>query len=135
MWDVLQTVGREAPAIAAAALVALMIGLAAFRFWDSRSGDFFDFKKSETASASALAVKIISMSAEQNKTIASQCATIAAQQSQIVSLRAEIEKCVAECAQCYEEREKDRAARAAERTARDKEITSLKAAIAAIKAA
>lgn len=127
MWEVLQTIGKEAPAIAAAAIVALTVGLAAFRFWDSRSGDFFDLKKSETTSTGALAVKIMAMSAEQNKTIASQCATIAAQQTQIASLRAELQKCIAECAQCHEDRARERAALA-------KEIAALKAAISSIKA-
>ncbi len=131
MWEVFQTIGAQAPAIAAAAIVAILVGLAAVRFLETRSGQFFDLKKNETASTGSLAAKIITMSAEQNKTIASQCAMIAEQQTQIAELRADLEKCVAECARCHEERVQDRAQRALERADRDREIAALKAAIAA----
>ncbi len=133
MWSVFQTIGEQAPSIAAAAIVAMIVGIAAFKYWEQRSSDFFDFRKGETASASTLAVKIMAMSAEQNKTIAAQCATIACQQAQILELRADLEQCVAECAKCHEERVRDRAERALERADRDREIAALKAAIAAIK--
>ena len=132
MWDVFQTIGNEAPAIAASGIVALLIGLAAMRLLEARNGDVFDLRKAESASTSGLAVKIMAMSAEQNKTIAAQCATIADQQQQIDKLRTDLETCAAECAKCHEERVQDRAARALERADRDHEIAALKAAIAAI---
>ncbi len=133
MWNVLQTIGEQTPAIAAAAIVAVMIGLAALRFLESRSGRVFDLRKSESASTGGLAAKIMAMSAEQNKTIAAQCAMIAEQQTQIAELRTDLEKCVAECAKCHEERARDRAQRALERADRDREIAALKAAISAVK--
>lgn len=134
MWSVLEIIGEQAPSIAAATIVAMMVGVAAFKFWEQRSSDFFDFRKGETASTSALAVKIMAMSAEQNKTIAAQCATIAAQQAQLSQLRADLERCVAECAKCHDQRAADRRERARERMERDREIAALKAAIAAVKA-
>ncbi len=133
MWTVLEIIGAQAPSIAAAAIVAMMVGVAAFKFWEQRSEDFFDMRKSDAASTGALAVKIMSMSAEQNKTIAAQCATIAAQQNQLSALRADLEKCVAECSKCHDERAADRAERTRERAERDSEIAALKAAVAAIK--
>lgn len=132
MWDVLHTIGERAPAIAAAAVVALSIGFAVLQFLELRSGNVFDLKKSETASTGSLAAKIMAMSAEQNKTIAAQCAMIADQQKQVDKLRTDLETCVAECAKCHEERVQDRAARALERADRDHEIAALKAAISAI---
>ncbi len=133
MWDVFQAIGAKAPAIAASAMVALLIGLAALRFLELRSGKFFDLKVSETTSTGSLAVKIMAMSAEQNKTIAAQCATIADQQTQIAALRTDLEKCVSDCSKCHEERIRDRAERALERADRDREIAALKAAITAIR--
>jgi len=134
MWDVFQTIGREAPAIAASGIVALLIGLAAMRVLEARNGDFFDLRKSESVSTGNLASKIMAMSAEQNRMIASQCTTIADQQKQIDRLRTDLETCVAQCAKCHEERVQDRASRALERADRDREIAALKAAISAISA-
>ena len=133
MWSVFEIIGAQAPSIAAAAIVAMMVGVAAFKFWEQRSGDFFDVRKSEAASTSALAVKIMAMSAEQNKTIAAQCATIASQQTQISELRADLERCVAECAKCHDQRAEDRLERVRERAERDRELATLKAAVAAIR--
>lgn len=132
MWDVFQIIGKEAPAIAASGIVALLIGLAAMRVLEMRHGDLFDLRKVESVSTGGLAAKIMAMSADQNKTIATQCATIADQQQQIDKLRTDLETCVAQCAKCHEERVHDRAARALERADRDHEIAALKAAISAI---
>lgn len=132
MWTVLKEIGREAPAIAAITMAVILIGLGLLKLFEKYNGAAFDLKQREAASTGNLAARIMAMSAEQNKTIASQSAMIATLQSQLAELRDGLDKCVAACAQCHAERDQDRADWARERLNHERDMAALKTAIAAM---